>query len=281
MRIELSSINLLDAAETIGERLPRLVAGLRELGSDVVALQEVLPSAEGADALHEPTVEALADAGLLVAVHGSFADGRTNAIAYRERVLTLIEAGDLGLGEQPQLRWQVPGVAYAVFEPVGEPGRRFAVISAHLAWGAEQGGARLANAVRIEQHAADLASRYPGLLVFAAGDFNEVADGAALQYLTGKLIVDGMPSFWVDLWDLLRRGDEGYTSIPSSHYAMLTARSVGIENAGLTPSRRLDYILVRGWAYQSLGATPDIETWGDAAAGDVSDHLGLNLGFDF
>lgn len=281
MSTVLSSLNMLNQYATIEERLPRLLRELTRLEPDVFAAQEVLRDVDNPAKVHPLTERTLAEAGLTLAALGPVFGGHNfgNAIFYREQTHTLLEAGPIVYAAEPKLRFPTPDAVFAVLEPFDES-PSVIVISAHLSWGAQMGGARLANARAINNRANELNDDYPGALIFLAGDFNEGPAGAAVQYLTGNSDAPaGDGAFWIDIWPWRRPGELGVTQDPAGHYATLTAAGVGIVSTGNIPARRIDYIMVREWAYERLGAAPAIELWGTPPDGDVSDHFGLSLRF--
>jgi endonuclease/exonuclease/phosphatase family metal-dependent hydrolase len=277
----ISTLNMLNRYETIDERLPRILSELRCQSTDILAAQEVLRDVDSPSRVHPPIETTLAEAGLSVAVLGTYVDGYPygNAIFYREDKYSLVESGTVDYEHEPALRLQTPGAVYAVLQPV-DGGPRVGVISAHFSWGAAMGGARLANARAVSSRGNLIAAEHEGALVFLAGDFNESPSGAAVQYLTGNSTAPaGDGAFWVDIWAWRRAGEDGFTQDPTGHYSTLTAAQVGIVATGNIPARRLDYIMVREWAYERLGADPAIELWGDRREAEVSDHFGISVRF--
>lgn len=272
---------MLNRYETIDERLPRILSELNSQGTDILAAQEVLRDVDSPSRVHPPIETNLSAAGLTAAAIGTHMDGYPygNAIFYRADKYSLVEAGPIDYEHEPALRWQTPGAVYAVLQPV-EGGPKVGVISAHLSWGAAMGGARLANARAVNAKGNEIAAEHEGALVFLAGDFNESPTGAAVQYLTGNSAAPaGEGAFWVDIWAWRHPDEDGFTQDPTGYYSTLTAAQVGIAATGNIPARRLDYIMVREWAYERLGADPAIELWGDHPEGEVSDHFGVSVTF--
>ena len=285
MHLTIATINALNGIASLDERVPILATEIERIQPDILCLQETL-HVPGFNGQLEPRIGLVFDnANLSLAVLSRSMENflpilSSTAIAYRPETLDLIENGTIKFGDTPYFRFPTPDVAYAVLRTrCPESPRDIIVFSAHLAWGGENGGERLSAVKRIEGFAAHLAARYPDAPVFLAGDFNETPTGAAIRYLTGNS--EAVPgAFWIDAWRWLKGDEPGITQFPTSKYAAATALRNGIENPATLPERRLDYIMVRSWAYGKLGANPQIDLWGSTADGDVSDHLGLALRFD-
>ena len=283
VRHTIATLNMLNDPVTLGRRIPALDHELSRVQPGIICTQELLH--DGARGIRADLIGVLDRAGLAVASVGRPSGWTTaglcgNAIADRSDLYRVVETGLIEFGSTPRVWDETKDAAYAVLADARDAAApHLIVFSAHLAWGAENGAERLAAVTRIESYAADLVGRHAGALVVFAGDFNETPNGAALRYLRGE--TGSVPgAFWVDAWSWLRPGDTGYTQDPSTEYATATAAIVGILDTSTLPERRIDYMMVRGWAYARLGANPTIELWGGGDHGFVSDHLGLALSFD-
>lgn len=283
MRNTIATMNMLNNAGNVVERLPAIAAELARVQPTVFCAQEVLHS--GSNGVRPDLLALFADHELTMAVAGRAVGSRAenqcgNAILYRASEVYPIETGLIEFGSTAQPTVVTRDAAYAVLRAVDdESALPLIVISAHLAWGAEAGAERLAAVVRIESFAAALTERHPGALCLFVGDFNETPGAAAIKYLLGdSAAVPGV--FWVDAWSWLRPGEIGHTQDPQTKYAAQTAATVGIADSSTLPKRRLDYVMIRGWAYAKLGPSPSIELWGHGDHGYASDHHGLALSFD-
>lgn len=284
MQFTLATINALNNPASLDERAPILSAELDRVRPHILCLQETL-HAPGDNGILEPRLhDILVGAGLELALLSRSLENflptlSSPAIAYSPEAVTLVETGSIEYGSTPYFRFPNTNTAYAIFRTAGAEGRELIVFSAHLAWGGENGAERLLGVKKIEAYAEHLMARFPSALVFLAGDFNEEPSGAAIRYLTGNS--EAAPgAFWIDTWRWLRGEERGITQYPTSKYAAATALRNNIKNPATLPERRIDYIMVRTWAYGKLGDNPQIEFWGQTDAGDSSDHLGLALHFD-
>lgn len=152
-------------------------------------------------------------------------------------------------------------------------GARLRACSAHLAWGGRNEWARLDQAVRID---AALCARgsVDGMLL--GGDCNTSATSATIRYLTGLDIVDGTCTQWTDAHARIGSGD-GATSYPENPWAIATGRRFGFMRPEWLPRRRIDYLLIHGYAHGHR-YTP-IRVWtADTVAGasvPASDHAAV------
>ena len=117
MRFTLQCLNLLNAYETIDERLPRLTDFLDNNPPTVFAAQEVLTDPQGSGLVHLPTAAAFTTAGLTLAVAGAIRSGHHsgNAIWYDQERLQLLTTGELTFPHVDGLRFQSPSLVYGVF----------------------------------------------------------------------------------------------------------------------------------------------------------------------
>ena len=157
---------------------------------------------------------------------------------------------------------------------IGTPGGRlWRVITTHLAWGSHAEGERLTQARRLDHYAARHES--PDLTTVLTGDFNATPQSATLRYLTG-LDPDplGRSTYWADAWTA--GIGNGITSDPQNPHAATTAARVGITRPELLPSRRIDYILTRGYAHGRPGSPLAAAIIGQYPTPLVpSDHYGV------
>lgn len=148
-------------------------------------------------------------------------------------------------------------------------GRKWRIVSTHLTWGGTTEAVRLEQAQYLDDLAQAAHERAPATVNVLCGDFNTLPDSRTLRYLTG-LDVDsrGQGTLWVDAWSTRGTGP-GFTSDPSLARARYTAESVGITRHELIPQRRIDYVLVRGFAHGRPGSPLSCEV---VNGGTASDH---------
>lgn len=153
--------------------------------------------------------------------------------------------------------------------PLGE----LPVFVTHLNWKLHQGSVRLRQVRFIAERVAELVpvrSRFlPPVLM---GDFNAEPDADEIRFLRGLAVVDEESVFFADAWVYgAAPGEPGATFDRSNDYARVARE----------PSRRIDYIFVRGPDAQLRGEPIKTElafaTAETGASGNVwpSDHFGL------
>lgn len=277
MTVVIATLNLLNTASSITARIPALRSELARVQPGIFCAQEVLH--DGTSGIRSDLVEVLSANGLSRAGLGrATRQSSGNAVFYRADLYELLESGSIEFGSTANVRAFTPDAVFSVLKPLDTDVPVIVAISCHFGWGGDNGAERLAAAKRVESFAAHLTTRYVGALTFVVGDFNDTPNGDTLRYLRGETAV-APGAFYIDAWTWLRPTEIGYTQDPLTEYAVATAASIGIEDTSLFPKRRIDYIMVRGWAYANIGLNPSIEQWGHSDLGYVSDHMGLVLTF--
>jgi endonuclease/exonuclease/phosphatase family metal-dependent hydrolase len=172
-------------------------------------------------------------------------------------------------------------IAYTVLDTDHRP---TLVITAHLQWRGDREYDRLTQAEAINDFAVkkelEIIEKYNSTpIVVLAGDFNTEPKSQTIAYLTGKYARDNKSqTYWVDSWDFLRKEDSGFTTSPKFNHLAKDIASRHVYDPDLVPSRRIDYIMVKGWAYGNPGHPLGIELLGDVPRGGKplpSDHYGL------
>lgn len=159
-------------------------------------------------------------------------------------------------------------------------GRLVLVVSLHLPWGGEREHIRLAHIVSVSRTVDKFMRDLPkDSIAILAGDFNTVPQADTLRYLRGESGNANSGSFWVDAWDDTRDGI-GDTFNPKDGNLNIarTAKLSGIQNFNFMPSRRIDYIFVRGWSYGRPGSPLRSELIGvnpGKSGLHASDHYGI------
>jgi endonuclease/exonuclease/phosphatase family metal-dependent hydrolase len=145
------------------------------------------------------------------------------------------------------------------------------VFVTHLNWKFHQGQIRQRQVAFIAQRVAELSPiGGPDLPPVLLGDFNAAPDADEIRFLTGLCALDGKTVYFADAWAFAGEGP-GYTYDRRNSYAA-KARE---------PSRRIDYIFVRGPDRQFRGEPLRAELAFNAeeAAGPEpvwpSDHFGV------
>jgi endonuclease/exonuclease/phosphatase family metal-dependent hydrolase len=254
-------------------RLPLIRREIQRLMPEVIGLQEVLrfrPDAAANSPLTTSNDQAteIAD-GLGFHIAFSMASDYGNGLQFGNALLSRHAI----LAEQS---FALPGaesgetrsLLYALCDT---PHGALPVFVTHLNWKFHHGSVRQAQVAFIAERIAELApidgDALPPLLM---GDFNAAPDADEIRFLTGLCALGGKSVYFADAWQFAGEGP-GYTFDRNNAYAA-KARE---------PSRRIDYIFVRGPDRQFRGEPLRTEVAFNqperSAAEPVwpSDHYGL------
>lgn len=278
--LRVASINALNNPEGFVDcRLPGLLEELSTVKADVVMVQEALSSQkdlvrEGMLSLGyvssfytEPTAHSQSPERLSgTAVFCKFNDVRFSTFNFSDPYGT-------GFDE----RFTNSSVASFEFE-----GLNTHFISSHFAWGGGNERYRLAQAKQMTELAAKFRDEDPNSIVVMGGDLNATEASASIRYLKGldAGIDDDFEGrdLWIDAWELAGNEENYVTSHGSDYWGSRTAKGVGIQAPFLIPKRRIDYLMVFGWAYGRHGCPVSFGRFADRVTGDereVSDHYGI------
>lgn len=205
------------------EREAAIIDTLRVVDPDVLAIQEVWAAADGTSQLR-----VVADA---LGMHSA---GWTQPLGD-----TGLEQGNAVLSRWPISRWRALTLnadpldpRSAVVADVETPRGAMPVVSTHLSWRPEEGGARLRQVRLIREH---LWTREPAALPpVVMGDLNAEPTSDELRAFTGLRADEPPGPVFVDCWEQVRSGQPGYTWDHANPYAACTP----------WPRRRLDYVLI-------------------------------------
>lgn len=215
---------------------------------DVLCLQEVW----------EGSVEYLSDkTGLELAIQYQCDKNKFgNAILVKNTVTILEEPSSIefqSVGENGKKSNLISIVVQS------QTGRKWNVLTSHLAWGGMSEYARAKQVREIEAYASSLANRHKDeeMVQVVTGDFNTTPASDSIRYLKG--LTDATPgAIWLDAWELSGDGSEGYTSTQDNPMAVSIAKKFnGVTKTEYLPKRRIDFIMVRGWRY----GMPGYPTW--------------------
>jgi endonuclease/exonuclease/phosphatase family metal-dependent hydrolase len=233
--LRVATLNLWCEAEARRERhriAGRLLAGL---DVDVVLVQEV-PTGPVADTLDVVA----ATSGLSVASISPETGGNRNAVLTRLR-----------FEESPSIRYTVPESPWDLFAATSmlttSSGRRLLVVSAHLAWGGLFEHRRLLQASALDAAVARLLDD-PKAPAIMGGDLNTTPESATIRHLTGLEPFEGRSAQWTDAFAVAGLGS-GVSSTGANRWARRTAAKQGFLDPAGIPERRIDFLLVRGYAY--------------------------------
>jgi len=276
--LRVATLNLLAHPYALRERVDRLVAELRGEDVDILLLQEVLRRKQAK--FNVPAV--LADA--LGMPH------------YADHHISGRSSGNVTLSRTPlhRLRFDV-GDRRMLATGTIVNGRRVVVINNHGAWGSFAGAARLEEAFladRIARAGFDAYSPNPEKgyrphrderpIVIYGGDLNTGPDSTPIRYLTGRDVVNGQSTFWMDAWDAAPAGAAGHTIHPTVWSEIEYGdRTDTPYLPGRHPRERFDYLLVHEWSYGHAGDPLRARRFGEGAFRHdghdltISDHLGV------
>lgn len=130
------------------------------------------------------------------------------------------------------------------------------MVSAHLAWGGDKEGIRLAQMTVVDRSVRALMNLYRDRhpVAILAGDFNTTPGGDTYRYLNGHgRGADGEYTFWTEAFATVGKPEEAITVAGENHWARATARIVGIEFPELLHDCRIDYVWAFDWAYGRAG----------------------------
>ncbi len=271
--LRVATINVWNKAGPWPARLPLIRRELMRLAPEVVGLQEVLrfrPDSALAAPLSTTNDQATEIAeGLGFQIAYSVASDYGNGLKFGNAVLSRYPI----VHEQS---FQLPGVESGetrslLFALCDTPHGSLPVFVTHLNWKFHQGAIRQRQVAFIAERIAELSPiDGPHLPPVLMGDFNAAPDADEIRFLTGLCALDGKTVYFADAWVFQGVGP-GYTYDRVNDYAV-KARE---------PSRRIDYIFVRGpdrqFRGEPLHAELAFHASEPAATGPVwpSDHFGV------
>ena len=245
-------------------RIDRVVSLLDAHSPDIVFLQETTAQDNSSDAS-----EYIANAARFTLASQS---GIGTAILSKFPVLESFNSSFKGSISHPS----------ATFAKVKIGKHEALTCSAHLSWGSGMEVERLTQAQEIDAVFASYGTLEPfrkggsGMLGFFGGDLNSLPDSATLRWLQGLSVENNLSTHWTDSW--VRGSGSGTTSDPTNPLAARTAISanLAIWPEAPLPSRRIDYILSRGYAYGRPGAPLKATVIDSGSKGNFpSDHYAL------
>jgi len=220
-------------------------------------------------------------------------DNSSDASEYIAKAANLTLASQSGIGTAILSKFPVlESFSISIKGSISHPSATFAKVqvgkhvaltcSAHLSWGSGMEVERLHQAQEIDAVFASYGALEPfrkggsGILGFFGGDLNSLPDSATLRWLQGLSVENNLSTHWTDSW--VRGIGPGITSDPNNPLAARTALTgnLAIWPEAPLPSRRIDYILSRGYAYGRPGAPLKAEIIDSSPNGTFpSDHYAL------
>lgn len=285
-RLSILTLNIWNRQGSWDDRLPVIRAGIEELSPDIIGLQEVLAMGDANQA------QAIAKDLEGPEYHVSYASTWNiggglyfgNAILSKyplldERCLELPGPAEFKHDEGPRC------VAYALIDA---PCGKVPVFNTHLDYKLHLGHLRIAQVKAVADHIGPVdRDLFPAVLM---GDFNAEPDSDEMRFLRGLAAIDDRTVFFNDCWQACNRDSwlgVMHGASPSSpreaERLAAAARGVTYDRANpcalmaREPSRRIDYIYVRGPDSRLRGepllartvfTEPRGESW-------ASDHYGM------
>ncbi|HEV8548857.1 MAG TPA: endonuclease/exonuclease/phosphatase family protein [Polyangiaceae bacterium] len=272
-RLRVVTLNVWNRSGPWSERLRLIRSELRALAPDVVGLQEVMrlvrpDTFEAVGPEHDQAAEIAEGLGFAIAYAPAADYG--NGLCMGNAILSRFplhetrthRLPDEGTGEGRSLLYALAGTEWG----------RLPVFVTHFNWRFEHGFVRLKQAMSVAARVEEYAPRTAGLLPpVLMGDFNAAPEADEIRYLTGLSVQEGRSVHFADAWVYGGDGGPGATFDLRNDYARKNRE----------PSRRIDYIFVRG---------PDAELRGEPLLTKVvfnkpepgpegaiwpSDHFGL------
>jgi endonuclease/exonuclease/phosphatase family metal-dependent hydrolase len=209
------------------QRLPLIVRGLAALEPDVVGLQEVL----GYPGLPSQADEIASALGWNV--HHVPAWHIGGGLTFGNALLSphpLLDAQTLSLPAPPELDTRT-----VAFARVDLPHGPAPVFCTHLTFQQHLGHWRCQQVRALTDHVARLAP-LDGPPPILLGDFNADPDSDEMRFLRGLTPLAGESVYFADTWLATGRTEPGFTYDRANPYALRSRE----------PSRRIDYVYVRG-----------------------------------
>ncbi len=163
------------------------------------------------------------------------------------------------------------GVLPSVVTVIEVEGKRLCVVNNHLAWSYQN---ELYRKQQLEVAVHFVEDTVLADVYVMVGDFNTTENTDSIRYLRGETHGSHEDEFtyWVDAFIHRGEAEEYATTGPDLPFAVETALRIGIFKPEELPARRVDYIMVKGWAYGRLGSPLNchrLDTRG------FSDHYGV------
>ena len=207
------------------ERFAAIQTTLAGLKADIIGLQEVIVTEQG-DLLDQG--KAIAES---LGYHVVFGSSHGEGYAFGNAILSRWPIGRHEVFRLPELDGTEPRTL--LFAEVLAPFAKIPFFTTHLSWRLHEGHVRQAQVIAIVDHIAALcpAHAFPPILV---GDFNAEPDSDEMRFLRGLTPLGGKSVYFADCW--VTADGPGYTYDRRNDHALRTHE----------PSRRLDYVYVRG-----------------------------------
>jgi endonuclease/exonuclease/phosphatase family metal-dependent hydrolase len=274
MRLRVVTINVWNTEGASQRRMALLNRELRRLDPDLVAMQEVVQSAErnqldelldGLDLCRTHQAQTVAAPMPDAERYG----GSAVATRWPHRI---VETLDLRLLDAADVPWR----ALAVLVPLpGEGDVLF--IGATTSWRLNAESARERQVVALSDLDARPRTALPTII---AGDFNATPDASSIRYLTGRQTLGGRSVCYHDAWAVAGQGPGDTWTVDNPNAATAIAQIVGQPRH----RRRVDYVFVGSWDAHPMahGRVVSAQLAFNQPDGDLwaSDHFGVVADLD-
>jgi endonuclease/exonuclease/phosphatase family metal-dependent hydrolase len=237
--LRIATLNVWNKSGPWPERLPLIRRELARIDAAVIGLQEVLRFAASGLSAFEPSCDNCQATEI--------AEGLGYSVAYGEAsdFSNGLKFGNALLSRHPireRDTFPLPGsesgetrsLLYALLET---PFGLLPTFVTHLNWKLHHGSVRLSQVVAIVERIFELAPVKSAFLPpVLMGDFNADPDSDEMRYLRGLKVEAGRSVYFADAWLYAGDGTAGPTFDRNNHHARKAHE----------PSRRIDYIYVRG-----------------------------------
>ncbi len=238
------------------ERTSAIVATLKDIDADIIALQEVWD---------DGTTNFAAQLAQELGYHYAFAPGaRPNGIHMGNAILSRwpISQHDITpLYDDPK----APEMRVALYAEIDGPRGKIPAFCSHLNWRQQDSHIRQEQVAEVTQFIDNKRPwNYPPIL---CGDFNADPQAKEIRMLTGQTTVPVKNLVFHDAWSFMHPAEPGFTWDNANPHVI----------DGFEPDRRIDYIFT-GWARgQGAGHIVDCQLQGTAPINGIwpSDHYAV------
>ncbi len=257
--IKVVTLNIWGEQPPLEPRMRGILAGLKALDADVIALQEVR-QIKGVLPNQAETIAAALDLSWHFGIATPWGGGDEGlAILSRFPIVDRLQR------ELPHATADERRILLgAVLETPAGP---FAAFTTHLNYRLHHGNIREDQVVALEDLVASTASELPKVLM---GDFNAVPESDEMRYLRGLHSVRGQRVFYQDAFERRHPSEPGYTWARANPFTQRLR--------WLALDRRIDYIYVSAMRKDGRGVVNDCHIVLDEPDQDgcfPSDHFGL------
>jgi endonuclease/exonuclease/phosphatase family metal-dependent hydrolase len=254
--VRIVSLNLWNVKSDWPSRMRVAAAGIAALQPDVVAMQEVVATAEHGNQASQ--IAAAVGGELLFDV----VDDRATAGKIGNAIITRCPVKQRGSILLPGPSDDPRRVMYAELE---HPAGSLPFFNCHLSWEMWHAPRREAQVVALDEYVRSHPASLPPII---CGDFNTPPDSAAILFMTGRMGLASRGTYYRDAWARRHPHEDGDTWSDRNPHAV----------RWIERNRRLDYIFIGQIRADGWGAILDCRVVLDMPGPDgiwASDHFAL------